>query len=236
MLLLLPCDCWCDCCWLCKGGRCFWFGGDVACLFACLWLVLAESTLWIVLKTVGNGHRVRKKIKKKQRDSEGKHSEGTQGRERGDHRLIQGTAAADTQHVAWGGGRSGAHPAMQLRSIQQLRHQHQQQDQQKSQRRRSAAPAQTPRCAMRAEQLTFVANCPYTCNFDSPTPLLSLQRLRDECIAMHTEEHPYCKALIEAHLACLRLEGFNVSVRVGTPLSSSHSCCCDGGACNLYRP
>lgn len=28
---------------------------------------------------------------------------------------------------------------------------------------------------------------------------------------MHTEDHPYCKALIEAHLACLRMEGFNVS-------------------------
>jgi hypothetical protein len=41
--------------------------------------------------------------------------------------------------------------------------------------------------------------------------ILPLQRLRDECIAMHTEDHPYCKALIEAHLACLRLEGFNVS-------------------------
>lgn len=38
-----------------------------------------------------------------------------------------------------------------------------------------------------------------------------LQKLRDECITMHTEDHPYCKALIEAHLACLRLEGFNVS-------------------------
>ena len=25
------------------------------------------------------------------------------------------------------------------------------------------------------------------------------------------EEHPYCKALIEAHKACLRVEGFNVS-------------------------
>jgi len=29
---------------------------------------------------------------------------------------------------------------------------------------------------------------------------------------MRTEEHPYCKALIEAHLACLRMEGFNVSL------------------------
>ncbi|KAF8062741.1 COX17-1 [Scenedesmus sp. PABB004] len=36
------------------------------------------------------------------------------------------------------------------------------------------------------------------------------KRLRDECIATHGEEEPYCKALIEAHLACLRLEGFNV--------------------------
>lgn len=41
----------------------------------------------------------------------------------------------------------------------------------------------------------------------------SMQRLRDECIAMHTEDNPYCKALIEAHLACLRMEGFNVSPR-----------------------
>lgn len=71
-----------------------------------------------------------------------------------------------------------------------------------------------PDTKVRAEQLTFsVANYPCNRNFDSPTPLLPLQRLRDECIAMHTEEHPYCKALIEAHLACLRLEGFNVSGR-----------------------
>lgn len=36
------------------------------------------------------------------------------------------------------------------------------------------------------------------------------KRLRDECIALRGEEHPYCAALIEAHLACLRVEGFNV--------------------------
>lgn len=36
------------------------------------------------------------------------------------------------------------------------------------------------------------------------------KRLRDECIAERGEEHPYCAALIEAHKACLRLEGFNV--------------------------
>ncbi|KIY97507.1 Cytochrome c oxidase copper chaperone [Monoraphidium neglectum] len=36
------------------------------------------------------------------------------------------------------------------------------------------------------------------------------KRLRDECIALRGEEHAYCAALIEAHKACLRLEGFNV--------------------------
>jgi len=36
------------------------------------------------------------------------------------------------------------------------------------------------------------------------------KRLRDECITMHGEEHPYCQSLIEAHKQCLRMEGFNV--------------------------
>lgn len=36
------------------------------------------------------------------------------------------------------------------------------------------------------------------------------KKLRDECIILHTEDHPYCKALIEAHKECLRLEGFEV--------------------------
>ncbi|WIA20688.1 hypothetical protein OEZ86_004649 [Tetradesmus obliquus] len=36
------------------------------------------------------------------------------------------------------------------------------------------------------------------------------KRLRDECIATNGEENAYCQALIEAHKACLRMEGFNV--------------------------
>eukprot|EP00199_Chlamydomonas_sp_CCMP681_P007809 CAMPEP_0119108402 /NCGR_PEP_ID=MMETSP1180-20130426/14191_1 /TAXON_ID=3052 ORGANISM="Chlamydomonas cf sp, Strain CCMP681" /NCGR_SAMPLE_ID=MMETSP1180 /ASSEMBLY_ACC=CAM_ASM_000741 /LENGTH=77 /DNA_ID=CAMNT_0007094009 /DNA_START=156 /DNA_END=389 /DNA_ORIENTATION=- len=34
--------------------------------------------------------------------------------------------------------------------------------------------------------------------------------LRDSCIAERGEEHVYCQALIEAHKACLRVEGFKV--------------------------
>ncbi|KAG2424808.1 hypothetical protein HXX76_014230 [Chlamydomonas incerta] len=36
------------------------------------------------------------------------------------------------------------------------------------------------------------------------------KKLRDTCIAERGEEHVYCQALIEAHKACLRVEGFKV--------------------------
>ncbi|KXZ46283.1 hypothetical protein GPECTOR_45g153 [Gonium pectorale] len=36
------------------------------------------------------------------------------------------------------------------------------------------------------------------------------KKLRDTCIAERGEEHAYCQALIEAHKACLRVEGFKV--------------------------
>lgn len=66
-----------------------------------------------------------------------------------------------------------------------------------SQKQPAAAPAAAAEPADKPKKKICCA-CPDT------------KRLRDECIAMHTEDHPYCKVLIEAHLACLRLEGFNV--------------------------
>ena len=45
-----------------------------------------------------------------------------------------------------------------------------------------------------------------------------MQKIRDDCIPRYGEEHPYCAALIEAHKQCLRLEGFNVSLRGRTVL------------------
>mmetsp|Transcript_35016 Transcript_35016/g.62977 ORF Transcript_35016/g.62977 Transcript_35016/m.62977 type:complete len:84 (+) Transcript_35016:55-306(+) len=36
------------------------------------------------------------------------------------------------------------------------------------------------------------------------------KKLRDVCIVERGEEHPYCQALVEAHKACLRVEGFQV--------------------------
>jgi hypothetical protein len=50
-------------------------------------------------------------------------------------------------------------------------------------------------------------HAPPTPSFHNPpqhTPIGIIQR------AYTGEEHPYCAALIEAHKACLRLEGFNV--------------------------
>lgn len=36
------------------------------------------------------------------------------------------------------------------------------------------------------------------------------KQARDDCLVQHGDEHPKCKALIEAHKVCLRAEGFNV--------------------------
>jgi hypothetical protein len=96
--------------------------------------------------------------------------------------------------------------------------------QQRNPRRRSAVLAQTLRSVTNRQALsTLRVLCrdsivkttaqervlPRSCS--RAVTLYVLQRLRDECITLHTEDHPYCKALIEAHLACLRMEGFNVS-------------------------
>jgi hypothetical protein len=37
-----------------------------------------------------------------------------------------------------------------------------------------------------------------------------MQKVRDECIALHGPESVKCQQLIENHKACLRAEGFNV--------------------------
>ncbi|KAF6259224.1 cytochrome C oxidase copper chaperone-domain-containing protein [Scenedesmus sp. NREL 46B-D3] len=61
---------------------------------------------------------------------------------------------------------------------------------------KAAEPAAAPEVEMPKKKICCA--CPDT------------KRLRDECVATHGEENAYCQALIEAHKACLRMEGFNV--------------------------
>lgn len=49
-----------------------------------------------------------------------------------------------------------------------------------------------------AEKKKICCSCPDT------------KKLRDNCVAERGEDHAYCQALIEAHKACLRVEGFKV--------------------------
>lgn len=40
----------------------------------------------------------------------------------------------------------------------------------------------------------------------------SMQKVRDECIALHGPDSEECQKLIENHKACLRAEGFKVCI------------------------
>lgn len=50
----------------------------------------------------------------------------------------------------------------------------------------------------------FVGHLLITCD------VMILQKVRDECIALHGPDSEECQKLIEAHKACLRAEGFKV--------------------------
>ena len=105
---------------------------------------------------------------------------------------------------------------------------------QSSPRRKSAAPAPTPRCwcplrgckgaaaaAATAAAAVAVAAAgpavirgppahPSTCHCLLACRLPLLQKIRDECTTTHGPDAPLCQPLIEAHKQCLRAEGFNV--------------------------
>lgn len=64
-------------------------------------------------------------------------------------------------------------------------------------------------------QLTYLLSISLAPPVTSPRPAPK----RSCLLHIVGEDHPYCKALIEAHKQCLRLEGFNVSIfaRVSAP-------------------
>lgn len=142
--------------------------------------------------------------------------------------------AALSAAASWGGGLLAVqvkpHPILKKPAALPMQ-------QQTSRRRRSAVLAQTQRYV--ACMATNTPSGPQFHSNSNPTQqpherslFVRLQRLRDECITLHTEDNPYCKALIEAHLACLRMEGFNVSQsRLSVRMRSFAGCFSIAGCC-----